>query len=188
MHLNSCVGLHKNTLTKQTTFYKPYMSYHFKDKSNGKVYTRSNNVMDKWSNGDQMDDTKELDMAPTSPKSVSSQPNQGEADMGSLNSDQLHDFLSQFYLIRTPYGYILGRNNPPARTSTRSVARPSHRSRQSSYGKLTFSDLLLMWRKSQTAVNACVWSSIQCCIPLCTDIFKRKGIVQKVYEKPKAWY
>lgn len=98
-----------------------------------------NNDMDK---PDQMDDRNELDMARTSPKLASSQPDEGEPDMGSLNSDQLHDFLSQFYLIRTPYGYILGRNNPPARPSTRSVGRPLHRSRQPPYGKLTFFALL----------------------------------------------
>merc|ERR1711997_411064 len=48
---------------------------------------------------------------------------QGKLNPASMTSKQLAGFLSQFYLIRTPYGYILGRHNPTS--STTSISRRS---------------------------------------------------------------
>ena len=52
-------------------------------------------------------------------------PNQleGPSDKFNASRREIAEFLSQFYLIRTPYGYILGRNSP--HVSTRSLARRS---------------------------------------------------------------
>jgi len=47
----------------------------------------------------------------------------GKLDPSAMTSHQLQGFLSQFYLIRTPYGYILGRHNPAL--STTSISRRS---------------------------------------------------------------
>ena len=60
----------------------------------------------------------------------------GKSEMFNASQKQIEDFLSQFYLIRTPYSYILGRNNPAV--STRSLARrstPSTSQYRPSYGK-----------------------------------------------------
>ena len=47
----------------------------------------------------------------------------GKLDPSVMTTHQLQGFLSQFYLIRTPYGYILGRHNPAL--STTSISRRS---------------------------------------------------------------
>merc|ERR1711963_396834 len=50
-------------------------------------------------------------------------PASGKLDPSVMTTHQLQGFLSQFYLIRTPYGYILGRHNPAL--STTSISRRS---------------------------------------------------------------
>jgi hypothetical protein len=47
----------------------------------------------------------------------------GKLNPSVMTSNQLEGFLKQFYLIRTPYGYILGRHNPAI--STTSITRRS---------------------------------------------------------------
>ena len=58
-----------------------------------------------------------------------------------MTSPQLKGYLSQFYLIRTPYGYILGRHSPArpliATTSLtrRSVQAPKSEIKEKSHGE-----------------------------------------------------
>ena len=61
--------------------------------------------------------------------------NEGEEkeDMSPVNAAELEAFLSQFYLIRTPYGYILVRNYPKPRA--KSDSQKLQKSRPSSRGK-----------------------------------------------------
>merc|ERR1711899_287450 len=65
-----------------------------------------------------------LDPSPSEVLPKESDPGtQGKLNPASMTSKQLAGFLSQFYLIRTPYGYILGRHNPAL--STTSISRRS---------------------------------------------------------------
>lgn len=74
--------------------------------------------------------------APARPRNPTNNVHQkGKFDM---NPRELQTFLSQFYLIRTPYGYILGRVNPAISSSKitrRSMQTPQSRMK-ASYGSL----------------------------------------------------
>ena len=54
-----------------------------------------------------------------------------------VSAEQLQKFLSQFYLIRTPYGYILGRNYSPGNYMPYpgKSKRTSRQRRNSNYGE-----------------------------------------------------
>merc|ERR1712018_1048672 len=68
--------------------------------------------------------TKQHSSSPTSSLTRENvPPTSGKLDPSLMTSHQLQGFLSQFYLIRTPYGYILGRHNPAL--STTSISRRS---------------------------------------------------------------
>ena len=69
---------------------------------------------------------------------------------------EINEFLSQFYLIRTPYGYILGRNSP--HVSTRSLARrssPLASQHKPSYGEF------IMSKYSTSHVLWCIHVSVE---------------------------
>ena len=87
---------------------------------------------------------------------------QGKLNPASMTSKQLAGFLSQFYLIRTPYGYILGRHNPTSSTtsiSRRSMQPPKPRLKDH-YGEF--------WFAVVRGVSSSLWS-----------------IVKRVYVKPE---
>jgi len=68
----------------------------------------------------------------------------GKLNPSVMTSTQLKGFLSQFYLIRTPYGYILGRHNPAISTtsiSRRSMQPPKPRMKDNNYGRSMMSPL-----------------------------------------------
>merc|ERR1712018_482901 len=68
--------------------------------------------------------TKQHSSSPTSSLTRENvPPTSSKLDPSLMTSHQLQGFLSQFYLIRTPYGYILGRHNPAL--STTSISRRS---------------------------------------------------------------
>lgn len=95
-------------------------------------------------NGNDLDEKENNDMGHASPMDNSSPPRRTSQKMfkthktsGKLSSRELERFLSQFYLIRTPYGYILGRVNPAISSSTisRRSSNPKPRMK-SAYGSM----------------------------------------------------
>ena len=71
----------------------------------------------------------------------------GKSQPQEMNFHQLKRLLSQIYLIRTPYGYVLGRTNPTI--STTSIARryiqTSKPRMNSAYGEFINVLLLVMY-------------------------------------------
>ena len=62
--------------------------------------------------------TKQLSSSPTfSLTRENVPPTSGKLEPSFMTSHQLQGFLSQFYLISTPYGYKFGRRNPALSTS-----------------------------------------------------------------------
>ena len=61
----------------------------------------------------------------------------GKLNPSVMTSHQLQGFLKQFYLIRTPYGYILGRHNPAISTTsiTRRSMKPPKPQMKDHYGE-----------------------------------------------------
>ena len=61
----------------------------------------------------------------------------GKLNPSVMTSDQSQGFLKQFYLIRTPYGYILGRHNPAISSTsiTRRSTKPPKPRMKDHYGE-----------------------------------------------------
>ena len=91
--------------------------------------------------------------SPLSAENVPEQPS-GKLNPSVMTSTQLEGFLSQFYLIRTPYGYILGRHNPAMSTtsiSRRSMQPPKPRMNDNHYGE--FSNVRCCWLLSSVKIS-----------------------------------